>query len=487
MPSTRDVASERTPERELPGSGACVLDRRQGLNLGLLLIVLAYLLIAMVGLPLFGDGAYYFFKVAVDGVPIVPNLRFASVLPQLPALAAARLTDDVQVLRHVFSLAYVGLPVAALLVCWRLVRDRAPDLVLLPLLFLLANQINFSAVSELLASLYLAWPFVLLAAFAPERRLTRVYGSVLAPVLLLLHPLTFALAGLLSLIALGQARSGGSAARPWIGLAAAFAVSALLRLAWTLIGSNDYERSLTAPDSAARYLLAETFSQGVLLTWVVLLALVVAWRLGLRRSGGCEHANRREDGTAGVWERRLWRAFGLLPLLGVMVAADILAGDGIKLKAAVTFPIGLLLMGLAFMVARSTPDEARGSRIRVLARLVLVVAVTIALLATAKSAAWWTATRGLMNATASAETPCLAFGPEEPYALQWPWMAIIDDWATPMNALVFRARWAIPLLLPGDGCRRLEETGQAQLSTWIGRPAARLEARFGPLRSVGAP
>jgi hypothetical protein len=402
-------------------------------------------------------------------------------------LAAAGLTDDIQVLRHVFSLAYVALPVASLLVCWRLVRDRAPDLVLLPLLFLLANQINFSAVSELLVSLYLAWPFVLLAAFAPERRLTRAYGAALAPVLVLLHPLTFALAGLLSLIALGQARSGGSAARRWFGLAAAFAVSALLRFAWTLIGANDYERSLTAPDSAARYLLAETFSQGVLLSWVVLLALVVAARLGCRHRGGGQRPNRRGDRTAGTGDRLLWAAFGLLPVLGVMVAADTLAGDGIKLKAAVTFPIGLLLMGLAFMVARSTPDEVRGARIRVLAPLVLGVALTIALLATAKSAAWWTATHGLMNATASAETPCLPFGPEEPYALQWPWMAIIDDWATPMNALVFRAPWAIPLLLPGDGCRRLEETGQAQLSTWIGRPAARLEAKFGPLRSVGAP
>jgi hypothetical protein len=197
--------------------------------------------------------------------------------------------------------------------------------------------------------------------------------------------------------------------------------------------------------------------------------------------------DRPEDSRGAGGERLLFRCFLLLPLIGVMVAVDILAGEGIKLKAALTFPIGLLLMGLAVAVARSAAGSRRVPGNRSLARLVLVAGLTIALLATAKSAAWWTATHGLMNATASAETPCVPFGPEEPYALQWPWMAIIDDWATPMNALVFRASWAIPLLLPGDGCRRLEETGQAQLSTWIGRLAAQLENRFGPLRSVGAP
>jgi hypothetical protein len=228
------------------------------------------------------------------------------------------------------------------------------------------------------------------------------------------------------------------------------------------------------PGSAARYLLADTLSQGVLLAWVVVLALLVALRLVVG------------DGRRGKAERLLWPGFLLLPIMGVLVAADILAGEGIKLKAALTFPIALLLMGLAVAIAgRPVVADARG--IRSLGRLVLVGALAITLIATAKSAAWWTATHGLMNATASSEATCLRFGPQEPYALQWPWMAIIDDWATPMNALVFRAPWAIPLLLPGEGCRRLEETGQAQLSSWIRRPAAQLEATFGPLRSVGRP
>jgi hypothetical protein len=88
-------------------------------------------------------------------------------------LPATRLTDDVQVLRHIFSLAYAAVPVASLLVCWIPVRDRQPELILL-LLSLVANQINFSSVSELFLSLYLAWPFVLLAVLAPDRRVTLI-------------------------------------------------------------------------------------------------------------------------------------------------------------------------------------------------------------------------------------------------------------------------------------------------------------------------
>ncbi|RKT46142.1 hypothetical protein [Thiocapsa rosea] len=201
------------------------------------------------------------------------------------------------------------------------------------------------------------------------------------------------------------------------------------------------------------------------------LSLVSGWRRGRRV----------------VESRLLWPAFLLLPLLGALVAVDLLFGEGIKLKAGLILPVALLLMALAVGIAGRPLALAERPGIRRLGRLVVVAALSLALIGTAKSAAWWTATHGLMNATASAETTCLAFGPEEPYALQWPWMAIIDDWATPMNALVFRPPWAIPLLLPGDGCRRLEQTGQAHLASWIQRPAAQLQAKFGPLRSVGAP
>lgn len=480
MPKAEASTAASTDACELSGACRCALSERRALQLGLALVVLAYVPIALVGLPLFGDGAYYFFKIALDGAPVLPNLRLGAILPQLPALAATRLTDNVGLLRHLFSFTYVGFPVASLLACWLLVRRRRPELILLPLLFLVANQINFSAVSELLLGLYLVWPFVLLAALEPNRRLTLTYGAVLAPLLLLLHPLGFILTGFLSLVALlnaGPRRAiDRTWTRAWNGLAAAFAVSALLRVISTLIGATGYERSLAEPDAAARYILPDTLSQSLLLAVVAVSGILVALSL----------VPRWWRGRAVVERRLLWPAFLLLPVVGVAVALDFLLGEGIKLKAGLILPVALLMMGLAVGIAGRPSALADVPGIRRLGRLVLVAALTVVLIGTAKSAAWWTATHGLMNAVASTEMSCLAFGPEEPYALQWPWMAIIDDWATPMNALVFRPPWAIPLLLPGEGCRRLEETGQAHLASWIRRPAAQLEARFGPLRSVGA-
>ena len=147
---------------------------------------------------------------------------------------------------------------------------------------------------------------------------------------------------------------------------------------------------------------------------LVALSLVPGWRRG-----------------RGVVEGGLlWPAFLLLPVVGVAVALDFLLGEGIKLKAGLVLPVALLMMGLAVGIAGRPSALADVPGIRRLGRLVLVAALTVALIGTAKSAAWWTATHRLMNAVASTETSCLAFGPEEPYALQWPWMAIIDDWAT---------------------------------------------------------
>lgn len=456
--------------------GGCALSSRATLQLGLFLIVCAYALMASVGLPLFGDGAYYLFTLVLDGVPEIPNLRFAGVLPQLPVLVVRWVNDDVRLLRHVFAFAYVAPPVLSLTVCWVLARRRAPVLILLPTLFLVADQINFSAVSELLMSLYLAWPFVLMAVLAPESRVAWTYGASLTLLLPLLHPLTFALCGLLSLIAWQRSRSGDASARTWVWLARAFVASAALRLIWTLVGANAYERSLSDPASAVGYLMTDTLLQGALLTLTVFLA-VLLWL-----SGGAAPGRR-----GSLLNGMLAAGFVLLALLGLLVAGELVLGTGVKLKAAVTYPIGLLLMALAAATGSRVVRASTECRVPRIARLFLIGTLTVAILGCAKSIAWWTATHGLMNATASAEGSCLRFGPEEPYDLQWPWMAIVDNWSAPINALLFRGPWPIPLLLPGDGCRILAETGKAHLSHWIQRPAERLEARFGPLRAVGAP
>ena len=443
---------------------------------GLGAIALAYGLAALVGLPLYGDGTYYFFRLVMDGVPEIPNLRFAAVLPQLPAWAATHLTSDATLVRHWFSAGYAALPVLSLLACWLATRRPAPALILFPSLCLVANQVNLSGVSELLTSIHLAWPFVFLASLHPGRRITWGYGAALAPVLLLLHPLGFLLHFALAALAGLNARLHADARRVWLWIGSGMAVAGGLRLLWTLLGSNEYERSHGGASEAAYYLLADTPTQALLLLLVLVLALGLAWTL---------------DGDGGQRRPRfvggLSLGFLLVPAVGIMLGAGLLAGEGIKLKVGAVFPICLLLMGLtaALAVPRATSPQSRavGSTTHpAWASWFIACALAVVLVTAARSAAWWTATRGLMNATSSSELHCIPFGPEEPYALQWPWMAIVDNWTAPMSALVFRGPWPVPLLLPKDGCAVLGETGMARIHPWIVYPRSEIESRFGPLR-----
>jgi hypothetical protein len=398
------------------------------------------------------------------------------VLPQVPALVAVRLGADVTLLRHCFALGYAALPFLSLLACWLCVRRAAPALVLFPALFFTADLVNLSGVSELLTSLYLAWPFVLLANLHPSRGITWLYGAALAPVLLLLHPLGFLLLFFLAALAGLNARLHARTRTIWLAIGAALGTAAILRLLWTLLGSNAYERSHGGAGEAAYYLLPDTATKGLLLLLVAALALPLAWTLDTK---GADQGHR--------FRRALSLGFLLLPLLGAALGAGFLAGDGIKLKVGAVLPLGLLLMGLTAVLAmtpalRPGAGGTGGGPPLPWQTWFAACALAIVLATTAKSAAWWTATRGLINATASSELDCVPLAPEEPYALQWPWMAIVDNWTAPMAALVYRGPWPIPLLLPKDGCAVLAATGVARIHPWILYTRARLEDRFGPLR-----
>lgn len=463
-------------EKEHRGSRACDRSGSSTVALSLWAIGFAYGVAALVGLPLYGDGTFYFFRLILDGAPEIPNLRLAAILPQLPALMAVRLTNDPVLPRHLFSLGYAALPVLSLLACWIIVRRHAPALTLFPALFLVANQVNLSGVSELLTSLYLVWPFVLLAALHPNQRITWAYGVALAPLLLLLHPLGFLVLLFLAGLAGLNARLHARIRSVWLAIGAVLGSAGVLRLLWTLLGANAYERSHGGAGEAAYYLLPDTAAKGLLLLLVMVLALSLAWTF---------------DGKGADQARRLGRGlslgFLLLPGLGAALGAGFLAGDGIKLKVGAVLPLGLLLMGIAAVLAmnpalRMRAREANGGPRLPWQTWFAACALAMVLATTAKSAAWWTATRGLINATASSELDCIPFGWEEPYALQWPWMAIMDNWTAPMAALVFRAPWPIPLLLPKDGCAVVAATGMVRIHPWILYPRAQLETRFGPLR-----
>jgi hypothetical protein len=463
---------------------------RRAVDPALLLIAGAYLIAALVGLPLFGDGGYYFFKLATDGEPLLPNLRYTALLPQLPGLAAMQFTADPVLLRHVFSISYQSLPWLSLAACWLLLRRRMPWLMLLPLLSVAGTLLNFSAVSELLSGLYLVWPLVLAMALAPERPWVRISVFLGGPLLLALHPMAFVLAFALAAAAGFIAWRAPDLRRVWRRLAIWIGVNGLIRLVWTLVGANAYERTNLTDTGMAHYLLPETAMQQLLLGAVLVCALLAV---------GAELLRRPPTLTArrhALVDWMLGFACALLLFASIGVSAEFLLGQGIKLKAGLTFVVAVLLMGLAFLVGSlSRADAATGAMQACRGGLPYrLVAAAILTLVLAKSAAWWTATRGLQDAIADSSGPCIGFSVDQPFGLQWPWMNIVDDWVGPVNALAFRPRIPradgqgiepMPLLLPGDGCRVLDATLVAHMTDWMHRPWAVLNDRFGPLRVPG--
>ncbi|MCF7983800.1 MAG: hypothetical protein K9L70_05305 [Thiohalocapsa sp.] len=458
---------------------------RRAIDIGLVAVACAYVITALVGLPLFQDGAWYFFKIATSGVAEVPNQRYTAMLPQLPTVWAEPVVDDAVLLRHIFSLSYVALPMGSLLGCWLLVRRRAPALMLFPLLWFLLNLVNFSGVSELLSSLYLTWPLVLAMLLAPDRRGTWAYAGIAAPLLAALHPLAFLPAFALALLSGALAWLRPSLRRVWKSLAGLLLAAGLFRLAWTITGANSYERGRLEGDSAINYLMAETLGQHLLLGAVVVLGLALA-------------AGMLARGPVRVWSLRFSEAIAwLLPAIVLLIGLEILNGEGIKLKSGLSFVIGLALMGLAALLALaptlpwSAGTNGVATAFNGRARIAAIIATCMVLLLLAKSAAWWTATRGLQNLLAESDADCITTSADRPFGLQWPWMAIIDDWTTPMNALAFRPYLVlspergvepVPLLLREDRCDIARETGEVIVTSWIVRDMEVVNARFGPLR-----
>jgi hypothetical protein len=110
----------------------------------------------------------------------------------------------------------------------------------------------------------------------------------------------------------------------------------------------------------------------------------------------------------------------------------------------------------------------------------MLLVFTMTAMSLAKAAVWTRATGDLAAAMAESVESCVPFGPEEPPALQHPYMTAVDSWTAPMTALVFQSGHRLVVLLPGDGCRKLAGTGMAGLTSWYEKPLGLLERHFGP-------
>lgn len=467
---------------------------------GLLAVIVgSYLLSAVVGFPLFGDGAFYWFSLAVDQQPIVPNLRFSALLPQLPAILLSRFSQDPIILRYALSFSYAMVPVISLLSCWFLVRRKTPFLLIFPLLWIAIMQINYSAVSELLIAVHLTWPLVFAVVFYQNSLATLCLGYVLGVVLLAIHPLSFILGAAISILVLHRHRSSRNSsplintneskygtANHLVWLGVWFFAMSLLRALITVLSLNDYERSMLRAGSVEDYLVPVTLIQSLYLACSFMLGIFCYRYL---RS----HFKSGRVRLAPQYSLRLNAVSISMLLISFLVALEIYTGIPTKPKSGLSFIIGVLLIMLAYLSCPS-PKTLRShcsqsdAFLGALKSAIYSSVAAIVMIMMVKSLVWSQATHQLWTLVSGADPPCIVFTDHQPSLLKQPNMIMLNNWSAPFSALAFRPFTCkdcqSSLLLPYTGCAVLDATNNVNLTHWATRPWTLIDSRVGPLRKL---
>jgi hypothetical protein len=165
---------------------------------------MALLIAAGFSAPFTWDGAYYFFNMLNTLEPAVEHGRVAERYLHYPVVWALEYGGSIPLSKAVFNGIHVISPLAALVLSWWVVRKRAPELLIWPMLCiglaLLPGQINF--ISSGIKAVQLMWPLLLALMIGLPNR-TIPISCVLAAAIYILHPVAapiLAACGLAALI-----------------------------------------------------------------------------------------------------------------------------------------------------------------------------------------------------------------------------------------------------------------------------------------------
>jgi hypothetical protein len=127
------------------------------------LVVLALGMSALVSAPLSFDGAFFLFRVLDTQRFAAYHGRIINIPLQLPVLAAAHFTQNMDLLRLTFSAAYAAIPLLGLALSWLVCKSRRPSLFIWPAMSIciagLPGQFFFQ--SETIMVVTLLWPALL--------------------------------------------------------------------------------------------------------------------------------------------------------------------------------------------------------------------------------------------------------------------------------------------------------------------------------------
>jgi hypothetical protein len=418
------------------------------------LILLGSLIAGWFMAPLTWDGSYYLFKALDLREPFTPLGRTINIVLMAPVLWAQAAGADFGILRAAFVLPYVFIPVIGLAAAWLVVEESRPELFVWPALcaglMLLPVRFFYTSEGPMVTSLFWALPLSVLAG-------PRVWHL---PILALLgyacwvsHPAT---AVLLFLTALLAAHAGWQRPRErrlqWLLAGAMLAAGA----ARALLPLSGYES-----ESLSVQRLVDSFRDSV---WgFPFISLVLGGVASLLVLLG---TNARLRGWLG------W-ALELLP--GVLILAAGLAlipwarnlyywAHSLDFRFWI-WPIFALFIAFATLDAlqvrgpeRTSPPDRRWT--------LLATGLAFVLVLTLQGRSWMHLGGVLDQSLATLPPGCSARS-----LLENTGGTALDHWGTVFHVVVRQGQRPAQVVLDGEGCQLLRQTGVVRLADWDQRPA----------------
>jgi hypothetical protein len=394
---------------------------------------------AISGMALSWDGSYYLFNTLESRQPFEPHARFVNAVTQAPTLLSQNFTDQLPILRLVYGISYMAIPLVALLASWVVLRRGHRHMfvwsVLALLVATLPGQVN--ATCEALQSAQLTWPILLAAIVGIERgdRLTWVVVVITGLFAAVAHPFGVALmAGVLLVCLFGRRRREATLVTVLLAIAAANALSSFDpyetdRITATVIGTGLDRAIFGGP-----------------------LIAIAASAIG---AALIAFGNRTKHGT-------LLAATGVACQVLAIAALEHWARDPSQWGGAIEFrsftPIVIVPVALvAFLDGRqSKPADTRWRQLAA-----LTAALGFALIMVLQGLSIQRIDRTMTDAMNQSASGCAAQG-----SIPRVDLTVLDSWATTSRSLLYGTRAPTRVVLPDSQCAALLAHGALPLADW---------------------
>lgn len=432
---------------------------------------LGYLVAIICGAALAWDSGGIFFQMLDMRSPITPNQRWLNAIVQAPALLVSYFSDNLGLLTFLFGATWALLPLGALAASWLIVRQRAPELFLWPVLAIGLGLLPgiFYLGTEANIALMLAWP-LFLATLLGVSRSSLVFVAVCALLLAISHPYAIGLFALLTVLALLIWQREGQQRRELTGWALAFGILTFLTALRFLLFHTSYESAqLSVGALGWNFLVAVRGYPAATLGCAALVGILF---LVLPHVG---------EGAARIVRAVQLVALLLLAVLMVLWARDPHLWAQANKYSYPALPVTLAFMALA-LVDRARSRPARPATHRVwLPRLqtIRLVALIFALVMSVQGVAWFGLTQQLRRTIATSASSCISMAP-----LGWLQGTPLDQFATPSYALLLQGRTPERLVLSGNGCGEEQFRAGVNLNQYYLRGWQGGWFNLGPLRTA---